>query len=181
MELVVPVSGTAAARAAAADTKAASSDDAKSSPTSESASASKSSSSSSASSSKTTKPAAEPAPVTHVVRSGDTLSGIASKYGVSVKDLQSWNKLSGSTILVGQKLVVKGGTAAAASSASSSSSASKSSSSSKKPKTISYTVRRGDTLGAIAERYGCSISDLKSWNGLKGSTIYVGQKLVIKE
>jgi membrane-bound lytic murein transglycosylase D len=180
MELVVPVSGSAAAGAAraSADTKAASSVEAKSSSSSESATASKSSASSEPSASKSAKASSESATVTHVVRSGDTLSGIAAKYGVSVKDLQSWNELSGSTILVGQKLTVKG---AAAASASGSSATKSSTSSSKKPKTISYTVRRGDTLGAIAERYGCSISDLKSWNNLKGSTISVGQKLVIKE
>ena len=62
-----------------------------------------------------------------------------------------------------------------------STSTSSSSTSKSTGKTISYTVRRGDTLSSIADRYGCSVTELKSWNGLKGSTIYVGQKLKIKE
>lgn len=44
---------------------------------------------------------------THTVRSGDTLSSIASKYGCTVADLKTWNKISGSTIYAGQKLKVQ--------------------------------------------------------------------------
>lgn len=127
----------------------------------------------------------------HTVKSGDTLSGIASKYGATVTQLQTWNKIKGTTIFAGQKLVVKpasggsGGEAKTASaseakSSGSSSSSSASSSSKSGGKTITYTVRRGDTLSVIADRYDVSVSDLKAWNGLKGSTIYVGQKLKIK-
>ena len=43
---------------------------------------------------------------TYTVKSGDSLSKIASKYGVTVKNLMSWNKLSSSNIYVGQKLTV---------------------------------------------------------------------------
>lgn len=44
---------------------------------------------------------------TYRVKSGDTLSKIASKYGTTVQSLKTWNKLSGNTIYVGQKLAVK--------------------------------------------------------------------------
>ena len=43
----------------------------------------------------------------------------------------------------------------------------------------SYTVRSGDVLGVIAERYGVGVSKLRYWNGLKGSRIYPGQRLAI--
>jgi membrane-bound lytic murein transglycosylase D len=46
-------------------------------------------------------------------------------------------------------------------------------------KRVVHTVRSGDVLGVIAQRYGCSISDIKQWNNLKSSRIYPGQKLVI--
>ncbi|MGR3812153.1 LysM peptidoglycan-binding domain-containing protein [Jiulongibacter sp. NS-SX5] len=41
-----------------------------------------------------------------------------------------------------------------------------------------YRVRSGDYLGKIAERYGTSVSKLKSWNGLRSNTIRQGQRLV---
>ena len=41
-------------------------------------------------------------------------------------------------------------------------------------------MKGGDTLGSIAERHDCTVSELKSWNGIKGTTIYPGQKLKIK-
>ncbi|MEZ5038662.1 MAG: GDSL-type esterase/lipase family protein [Saprospiraceae bacterium] len=52
-------------------------------------------------------------PSYHVVKSGETLSGIAQKYRCSVRNLQSWNRLSGSLIRVGQRLVVGNGGATA--------------------------------------------------------------------
>jgi membrane-bound lytic murein transglycosylase D len=133
---------------------------------------------------KTEKPKTETKSVpatTHTVKSGDTLSGIASKYGTTVANLQAWNKLRGTSIQAGWKLVVK----PAATTTVTSSTPPKTTGTSATPtsstgKTTTYSVRRGDTLSSIADRYGCSVSDLKSWNGLKGSTIYVGQKLKIR-
>ena len=48
-----------------------------------------------------------------------------------------------------------------------------------KPALVYYTVRRGDCLPIIARKYGCSVSELKTWNKLKSSTIYPNQKLKI--
>lgn len=44
-----------------------------------------------------------------------------------------------------------------------------------------YTVKSGDTLGAIARKYGVKVSDLQRWNGLRGTTIRIGQKLKIRK
>ena len=50
----------------------------------------------------------------------------------------------------------------------------------KSQETISYKVRKGDTLGHIAERYGTSARTIRRWNGLSyGAYIYPGQKLTI--
>lgn len=46
-------------------------------------------------------------------------------------------------------------------------------------KPIYYTVRSGDVLGTIAENHGVRVSELKSWNGIRGTTIRVGQKLKV--
>jgi membrane-bound lytic murein transglycosylase D len=44
-----------------------------------------------------------------------------------------------------------------------------------------HKVKKGETLGLIAQSYGCSVSDLKRWNNLGGSTIYVNQQLYVKD
>ena len=121
-------------------------------------------------------PAAAPrtATKTHTVKSGDTLSGIAEKYDVTVAELQKLNGIRGAKILAGQKLKVS-----VSDEPTSKSTGVKSKKA--KAKSTSYTVKRGDTLGSIAERYDCSLTELKSWNALKGSTIYPGQKLKIKQ
>ncbi len=112
---------------------------------------------------------------THKVRSGDTLSGIASRYGLSVDEVRKLNDLDGDKILIGQTLNVGAGGATPSKTTSKAGSTPAVSG-----KSVTHTVKRGDTLGSIAERYDCSVADLKSWNGLKGTTIYPGQKLKIK-
>ena len=55
----------------------------------------------------------------------------------------------------------------------------KTSSKAKEPKSITYTVKSGDTLGAIAKKHHVTVSDLKKWNNLKNDKIRVDQKLKI--
>lgn len=55
----------------------------------------------------------------------------------------------------------------------------KTNSKAKEPKSITYTVKSGDTLGAIAKKHHVSVSDLKKWNNLKNDLIRVNQKLKI--
>ncbi len=181
MELVVPMSGKAVAAVDAAEAKS----EPKTEKVEKTETKAAASSTAKAEGTKTSGASAKSTPaVTHTVKSGDTLSGIASKYGATVSQLQAWNKIKGTTILAGQKLIVKpassSGATEAKAASSSSSSAGSAKSSSSSGKTTTYTVRRGDTLSSIADRYDCSVTELKSWNGLKGSTIYVGQKLKIK-
>lgn len=44
---------------------------------------------------------------------------------------------------------------------------------------IRYTVRRGDVLGSIAQRYNVKLSDLRRWNNINGNLIKVGQQLTV--
>ncbi len=48
-----------------------------------------------------------------------------------------------------------------------------------KPKVVYYTVRKGDSLIVIARKMHCSVSQLKQWNGIRGSLIHPNQKLKI--
>jgi len=84
------------------------------------------------------------------VRTGDTLSGIASRLGVSTKDLQQWNKLRGSTLKVGQNLTIGAGNSAQRLANNSDS--------------ITYRVQKGDSLSSIAKRHGVNIKDVMRWN-----------------
>lgn len=84
------------------------------------------------------------------VRSGDTLSGIASRLGVTAKDLQQWNSLRGSTLKVGQSLTVGAGSSAQRLASNSDS--------------VKYRVRKGDSLSSIAKDYGVNIKDVMRWN-----------------
>ncbi|WP_146552462.1 LysM peptidoglycan-binding domain-containing protein [Rummeliibacillus sp. SL167] len=124
---------------------------------------------SSSSSSSTSKKSSSTSTSTYTVKSGDTLSKIGKKYGVSYKTLMSWNHLKSTKIRVGQKLKVK------KSSSSSTSTSKKSSAAS----TSTYTVKSGDTLSKIGKKYGVSYKTLMSWNHLKSTNIRVGQKLKI--
>ncbi len=47
------------------------------------------------------------------------------------------------------------------------------------PEKTYHTVRRGESLGVIAERYGVGVSSLKRWNGMRGTTIRPGQRLAV--
>lgn len=105
---------------------------------------------------------------TYTVKSGDTLSGIANRNGVTVAQLKQWNGLSGNNIKVGQKLKVKAGSTSqpAASSASGD--------------YITYTVKSGDSFYSIAKNYsGVSAQNIMDFNGMTSSNLKPGMKIKI--
>ena len=114
--------------------------------------------------------------IAYKVKSGDFLGKIASKYGVTINQLKSWNNLRSNSIQIGQTLYIykNGGPLI-----SQGSTGGKSSGSSK-PKAVIYTVKNGDSLSKIAAKYkGVSVNDIKKANGLKSDAIRAGQKLTI--
>lgn len=128
------------------------------------------SSSSGQSSSTTTN--TETSAASYTVKSGDTLSGIASQYNTTVNQIVSLNQLSNPNLIyVGQVLKLKNSQTTNSSSSSSSTAAT----------TVgTYTVKAGDTLSAIASRYSTSSSTLASLNSLSNpNLIYVGQVLKV--
>ena len=103
----------------------------------------------------------------HVVRRGETLASIARTYRCYVSQLIRWNGLKSSKIYPGQKLKVFGKPATGSSRGSRGSSS-----------MVYHKVRRGESLGLIAGKYGVSVGKLVSWNNLgRKRTIYPGQKL----
>ena len=101
--------------------------------------------------------------VRHRVRYGDTLGGIANRYGTSVGRLMNLNGLPTDTIFAGETLLV-----------------SVSGNPVTPPSDGRYRVRWGDTLSEIAMRFGVRLGELMDLNGLRNSTIYAGQILVLR-
>lgn len=97
----------------------------------------------------------------YTVKAGDTLSGIAAKYGTTYQALASYNGISNpNKISVGQKIKIPGGGSSGG--------------------TRTYTVKSGDSLWAIAAKQlgnGNRYKEIKSLNGLSSDTIYAGQVL----
>ncbi|MFZ6002566.1 MAG: LysM peptidoglycan-binding domain-containing protein [Actinomycetota bacterium] len=105
---------------------------------------------------------------THTVSSGETLAGIASRYGTTADALAKANGIKNpNRIYVGTRLIVPTPAAASAPAAAA-------------PATAPYTVKRGDTLGSIAAAAGTRIATLVSMNSIKNpNLIRVGQVLTI--
>jgi membrane-bound lytic murein transglycosylase D len=119
----------------------------------------------------------------HVVRYGENLGLIAQKYRCSVRNLKSWNNLRKNTIYPGQKLVIyaPGYTGQKVTSASKSSSAAAKSTDISNRNRNYHIVKNGENLGLIAQKYKCSVNELKRWNNLTGNTIQPKQKLLVYE
>lgn len=144
------------------------------------------------------------------VRRGDTLAGIAARFGVTVADLRTWNgfgRRGGAKLLRGQRLQVRMSTPAAPEPAAvttagalpegdttegtgSVSERLSTSGSSDTPAAPAvavgerpqlYTVRRGDSWVKVAQRVGVSAKTLKSWNNGVGAVLRVGDRLRIRQ
>ena len=100
----------------------------------------------------------------YIVKSGDTLYGIANRFGVDVDDLRRYNNLSGNILSIGQQLYIPTG---------------------QMVDDIvgtnyeTYIVKTGDNLSSIASKYGTSVSELRSINNLNDDTLFVGQQLLV--
>ena len=112
---------------------------------------------------------------TYTVKSGDTLTHVAVRYGMSVSELKTLNNLRSDLIIVGQTLKVKEKSTTPAPTPSTPVNSTTPSS------TDTYTVKSGDTLTAISRQYNTSVAELKALNNLRSDLIFVGQTLKVKK
>ena len=96
----------------------------------------------------------------YTVVAGDTLYGIANRYGLTVDELKALNNLTSNTLSIGQKLLVKPADTSDGS-------------------LETYTVKKGDNLYQIALKYDTSVDALKNLNGLTSNLLSIGQVLKI--
>lgn len=102
---------------------------------------------------------------TYMVKSGDSLWSIANKYGTTVANLRSLNNLTSDNLQVGQVLRVPSSEAGNNTGGTGSG--------------TTYTVKSGDSLWNIANKYGTSVNAIKNLNGLTGDALSIGQVLLI--
>lgn len=106
------------------------------------------------------------------VKSGDYLGKIANRYGVSVSQIKRWNGMRSTRLRIGQRLTIyprkipKGKTVA------------KSSASKKSGKGNTYTVKQGDSLWSISQKFpDVTVDQLKKWNDISGTRLKPGMTL----
>ena len=118
----------------------------------------------------------------HVVQAGDTLYAIAKKYGISLVDLLTLNKLNSNMIYVGDRLVLPDSVAAEEETPTEEvdDEATAPTAPSETPSNTTaatYTVKSGDTLWSIANANNMTVAALKTANSLTSDAIYPGQVL----
>lgn len=88
------------------------------------------------------------------VKKGDTLWGLATKFGVSVQTIKDFNNLKSNKLSINKELVMPN-------------------------LNITYTIKKGDTLSAIARKFSVAQNDIKKINKIINSKLKVGDKIVI--
>ena len=96
----------------------------------------------------------------YTVQPGDTLWLLARKYGTTVEELKRLNNLTSDMLNIGQVLKIPTG---------------------QTPAYFEYTVRPGDTLWLLSQRFGTTVDAIKRLNGLTGDLLNVGQVLRIPQ
>ncbi len=104
------------------------------------------------------------------IKRGDTIGELAEKFGVSTNQIRRWNGIHGSTLIAGKTIKIYGGSDAS----------SLGDNTTKTSANVNYyKVKKGDTIGEIAELFKVSASSIRRWNSLRSNRIYAGQSLKV--
>ena len=129
-----------------------------------------------------TSPTTQRNAITHTVRSGETLSHIATRYKVRVSDIQAWNGVK-SVIRPGQRLTIHTSNPPAQATRTTTTTASASSAkTTNSGGYVMYTIQKGDTLWEISRKFeGVTLNDIMKLNGFtKNTKIMPGRKIRIR-
>ncbi len=115
-------------------------------------------------------------PEYHIVADGESMYGIAKKYGITIEQIKEWNELTDYLVSVGQKLVVYDNTTTLEEEVPLETEIDNN----KRDETVIYhTVIAGETLYGVARQYEVSVNDIRKWNPGMDDMLKTGQKLVI--
>ncbi|KZE64207.1 hypothetical protein AWM68_13980 [Fictibacillus phosphorivorans] len=120
----------------------------------------------------------------HKVQKGETLWSISKKYKTTVAAIQKLNNLKSTSLKVGQVLKISGQAPSIKKASTVKTAPIKKTTTvsiASTTKTISYTVKRGNSLWGISNSYGVSVNQIMKTNKLKSASIYPGQKLIISK
>lgn len=144
--------------------------------------------------------------LTHKVKRGETLSGIARRYGITLAQLKKWNALKQNTVPVGRKLNVSDPVLAKTKTVNTATQlASNTAKTTVKEEAVTvsdetnnklyklikktkpanaimrYKVKKGDTWYGISQKQGVSIAEIKARNNIKGNNLVAGTTLTIEK
>ncbi len=117
----------------------------------------------------------------YTVQSGDSVWKISNDHGITMAQLIEWNNIKNNFVYPGQQLIVSNGGSsnAGANTGNTSGSSSSSSSSSNTASGTKYTVKAGDSVWSVSNKYGITMAQLIQWNNIQNNFIYPGQQLTV--
>ena len=102
----------------------------------------------------------EPGVIEYIVQSGDTLWLLAQRFNTTVAAIKALNNLTSDVLMIGQVLLIPGTDTT--------------------PPSFTYTVRAGDTLWLLAQRFNTTVAAIKALNNLTSDVLMIGQILYIR-